>query len=73
MALTEKEFSMIKNKMDKIDQHLNELYKNWHAEYGNANTLEECEEIKSFYKPVFGKVKIQSVVSFITTTKNSNT
>ena len=55
MALTEKEFSMIKNKMDKIDQHLNELYKNWHAEYGNANTLEECEEIKNFYKPYLEK------------------
>ena len=55
MALTEKEFSMIKNKMDKIDQHLNELYKNWHVEYGNANTLEECEEIKNFYKPYLEK------------------
>ena len=52
MALTEKEFSMIKKKMDKIDQHLNEMYKNWHTEYGNANTLEECKEIKN----LFGKV-----------------
>ena len=57
MALTEKEFSMIKKKMDKIDQHLNELYKNWHAAYGNANTLEECEEIKNFYKPYLEKYK----------------
>ena len=55
MALTEKEFSMIKKKMDKIDHHLNEMYKNWHAEYGNANTLEECEEIKNFYKPYLAK------------------
>ena len=55
MALTEKEFSMIKKKMDKIDHHLNELYKNWHTEYGNANTLEECEEIKNFYKPYLEK------------------
>ena len=46
MALTEKEFSMIKKKMDKIDQHLSEMYKNWHVEYGNANTLEECKEIR---------------------------
>ena len=38
MALTEKEFSMIKRKMDKIDYRLNELYKNWHSEYGNMNT-----------------------------------
>ena len=55
MTLTEKEFSMIKKKMDKIDQRLDDLYKNWHAEYGNANTLEECEEIKRFYKPYLEK------------------
>ena len=55
MALTEKEFSMIKRKMDKIDYRLNELYKHWHAEYGTANTVEECEEIKSFYKPYLEK------------------
>ena len=57
MALTEKEFSMIKKKMDKIDQHLSEMYKNWHVEYGNANTLEECEEIKNFYRPYLDKYK----------------
>ena len=55
MALTEKEFSMIKRKMDKIDQRLNDMYKNWHAEYGNANTIEECEEIRNFYKPYLDK------------------
>ena len=55
MALTEKEFSMIKKKMDKIDHRLNELYKDWHAKYGNANTIEECEEIKNFYKPYLEK------------------
>ena len=55
MALTEKEFSMIKKKMDKIDHRLDELYKNWHEEYGNANTIEECEEIKKFYKPYLEK------------------
>ena len=55
MALTEKEFSMIRKKMDKIDHRLDELYKNWHAEYGNANTIEECEEIKNLYKPYLDK------------------
>ena len=56
MALTEKVFSMIKRKMDKIDHCLNEMYKNWHAEYGNAPaTLEECDEIRNFYKPYFKK------------------
>ena len=29
--------------------------KNWHAEYGNANTIEECEEIRNFYKPYLDK------------------
>ena len=55
MALTEKEFSMIKKKMNKFDHRLNELYKNWHVEYGNANTIEECKEIKNFYKPYLEK------------------
>ena len=55
MALTEREFSMIQKKMDMIDQHLSEMYKNWHAEYGNANTLEECKEIRKFYKPYLDK------------------
>ena len=48
MTLMEREFSMIKKKMDKIDQHLSKMYKNWHAEYGSANTLEECKEIRKF-------------------------
>ena len=55
MALTEREFAIIKQKMDKIDHCLHEMYKNWHAEYGNATTLEECEEIKNFYKPYLDK------------------
>ena len=33
------------------------MYKNWHAEYGSANTLEECEEIRKFYKPYLDKYK----------------
>ena len=49
----EKEFIMIKQKT--IDHRLHEMYKNWHAEYENANTLEECKEIKNFYKPYLDK------------------
>ena len=41
--------------MDKIDQRLDNLYKNWHAEYESAATLEECDEIKRFYKPYLEK------------------
>ena len=55
MALTENEFHIIKKKMDKIDHRLDELYKNWHVEYGNVNTIDECEGIKNFYKPYLEK------------------
>ena len=41
--------------MDKIDQRLNELYKNWQAEYKDAGTSEECEETRRFYKPYLEK------------------
>ena len=54
MALTKKECRIIKRKMDKIDIRLNEMYQNWHAEYGSTTTVEECEEIKNFYKPYMG-------------------
>ena len=36
--------------MDKIDQRLTDLYGNWQVEYRDAVTLEECEEIRRFYK-----------------------
>ena len=55
LALTEEDFSAIKKKMDKIDQRLDDLYRNWHAEYGSTATLEECDEIKRFYKPYLEK------------------
>ena len=41
--------------MDKIDQRLNELYRNWQAEYKDAVMSEECEEIRRFYKPYLEK------------------
>ena len=55
IRLNEEDFSVIKKKMDKIDQRLDDLYKNWHAEYGNTTTMEECDEIKRFYKPYLEK------------------
>ena len=57
LTLTEKEFLAIQKKMDKIDQRLDDLYKNWHAEYRDAATLEECDDIKKFYKPYLEKHK----------------
>ena len=46
---------VIQWKMDKIDQKLNDLYRNWQAEYKNAVTLEDCNEVKRFYKPFLEK------------------
>ena len=55
LTLTEDDFLTIQRKMDKIDQKLDELCKNWHAEYRDAVSSEDCEEIKKFYKPYLEK------------------
>ena len=55
LILTENDFLVIKSKMDKIDQRLDGLYQNWQAEYKEAVTSEECEEIMQFYKPYLEK------------------
>ena len=55
LTLTEDDFLIIQKKMDKIDQRLDDLYKNWHAEYRDTATAEECDEIKKFYKPYLEK------------------
>ena len=55
LTLTETDFLVIKRKMDKIDQRLDGLYQNWQAEYKEAVTSEECEEIRRFYKPYLEK------------------
>ena len=55
LTLTETDFLVIKRKMDKIDHRLDGLYQNWQAEYKEAVTSEECEEIRRFYKPYLEK------------------
>ena len=55
LTLTEDDCLAVQRKMDKIDQRLDELYKNWHAEYRDAVSSEDCEEIKRFYKPYLEK------------------
>ena len=54
-TLTEDDFMVIHRKMDKIDQRLDELYKNWNAEYRDAISAEDYEEIGKFYKPYLQK------------------
>ena len=51
MTLTEADFINIKEKMNKIDQRIDGLYQNWQAEYKEAITTEQCEEIQWFYEP----------------------
>ena len=48
-------FFAIQKKMDKINQRLDALYKNWHAEHRDAVSPEECDEINKFYKPYLEK------------------
>ena len=57
LTLTEDDFLTIQWKMDEIDQKLANLYGNWQAEYRNAVTSEDCEEVKRFYKPYLKKYK----------------
>ena len=55
LTLMEDDFMVIQSKMDKIDQRLDELYKNWHVEYRDAVSAEDCEEIRKLYKPYLDK------------------
>ena len=55
LPLTEDDFVAIQWKMDRIDQKLADLYGNWQAEYKNAVTSKDCEEVKRFYKPYLEK------------------
>ena len=51
MALTRADFKHIQEKMNKTDQKLDKLYQNWQAEYKEAITSEQCEDIQRFYEP----------------------
>ena len=55
LTLTEEDFMVIQRKMDRIGQRLDKLCKNWHAEYRDAVSAEDCKEIRKFYKPYLEK------------------
>ena len=67
MILSETDFITIKEKMNKIDQRLDGLYQNWQADYKEAITTKQCEEIQQFYEPYVmkyeTKYKILSQIS----------
>ena len=64
MALTETDFLNIKEKMNKIDQRIDGLYKNWQAEYKEAITSEQCEDIQKFYEPYVKKYETKYKVLY---------
>ena len=64
MALTERDFINIKEKMNKIDQRIDGLYQNWQAEYKEAITTEQCEEIQKFYEPYVMKYETKYKVLY---------
>ena len=59
LTLTEDDFHIIQRKMDKIDQRLDELYRNWQAEYKDTVMSQDCEEIRKFYKPYLEKYEFK--------------
>ena len=64
MALTETDFHNIKEKMNKIDQRTDGLYQNWQAEYKEAITSEQCEDIQRFYEPYVKKYETKYKVLY---------
>ena len=66
MALTRTDFKNIKEKMNKIDKKLDGLYQNWQAEYKEAMTSEQCEDIQRFYEPYVRKYETKYKILYQT-------
>ena len=64
MALSETDFLNIKGKMNKFDQRIDGLYQNWQAEYKEAITSEQCEDIQNFYEPYVRKYETKYKVLY---------
>ena len=64
MALSETDFLNIKEKINKIDQRIDGLYQNWQAEYKEAITSEQCEDIQRFYEPYVRKYETKYKVLY---------
>ena len=64
MALSATDFHNIKEKMKKIDQRIDGLYQNWQAEYKEAMTSEQCEDIQRFYEPYIKKYETKYKVLY---------
>ena len=66
MALTRADFKNIQEKMNKIDQKLDKLYQNWQAEYKEAITSEQCQDIQRFYEPYVRKYETKYKILYQT-------
>ena len=66
MNLSETDFINIKEKTNKIDQRIDGLYQNWQAEYKEAITTEQCEEIQKFYEPYVMKYETKYKILYQT-------
>ena len=66
MSLTATDFRNIKEKMNKIDQRIDGLYQNWQAEYKEAMTSEQCEDIQRFYEPYVRKYETKYKILYQT-------
>ena len=66
MALTATDLGHIKEKMNKIDQRIDGLFQNWQAEYNEAMTSEQCEDIQRFYEPYVRKYKTKYKILYQT-------
>ena len=64
MTLTETDFLNIKEKMTKIDRRIEGLYQNWQAEYKEAITYEQCDDIQRFYEPYVKKYETKYKVLY---------
>ena len=52
--------------MNKIDQRIEGLYQNWQAEYKEAMTSEQCEDIQRFYEPYVRKYETKYKILYQT-------
>ena len=66
MALSRTDFLHIKEKMTKIDQRIDSLYRNWQAEQKEAITSEQCDAIQRHYEPYVGKYEMKYKVLYHT-------
>ena len=57
IQLTEEDFIRVQQNINRINQKLSNLCKNWQVDYRNAVTQEDCNEVERFYQPFLNESK----------------